>query len=223
MTCHELDERLDDWLDGQLAAAEADAVRTHLAQCAACRERERELRNLLAHAASLPRSLTPPRDLWPGIAERIERGSGWSALFGWWQAPVLAAAAAALVAVAAYLWTGQGPEAVRTVAMPSSTPVATLTASATSISDPVLAAAAQEYEAAARALLEALQKRSSSLAPEDLARVEANLEVIDRALEEVRQALVKDPANPELNRMLVATHRKKVDVLRRVVRLSTAL
>jgi hypothetical protein len=39
----------------------------------------------------------------------------------------------------------------------------------------------------------------------------------------VRQALVTDPSNPELNQMLVATYRKKVDVLRRVVRLSTAL
>jgi hypothetical protein len=47
--------------------------------------------------------------------------------------------------------------------------------------------------------------------------------VIDRALEQVRQALVKDPESPELNRMLVATHRKKVEVLRRVVRLSTVL
>jgi hypothetical protein len=47
--------------------------------------------------------------------------------------------------------------------------------------------------------------------------------VIDRALAQVREALVKDPENRELNRMLVATHKKKVDVLRRVVRLSTAL
>jgi hypothetical protein len=53
--------------------------------------------------------------------------------------------------------------------------------------------------------------------------VESNLEVIDRALAEVRGALAKDPESPELNRMLVATHRKKVDVLRRVVRLSTQL
>jgi predicted anti-sigma-YlaC factor YlaD len=223
MTCHELDERLDDWLDGQLAASESEAVRSHLAGCPACRERERELRTLLAHAAALPRSLTPPRDLWPGISERIERGSFWSALLHSWHAPALAAAAAALVAVAAWVWTGAGPEAVRTVAMPASPPAALHEASLTGISDPVLAAAAHEYEAAAKTLLEALQRRSGALAPEDLARVEANLEVIDRALEEVRQALVKDPANPELNRMLVATHRKKVDVLRRVVRLSTAL
>jgi hypothetical protein len=94
---------------------------------------------------------------------------------------------------------------------------------ATGIADPVLAAAARDYEDAANTLLQALERRGTLLAPEDLTRVEANLEVIDRALEEVRQALVKDPASPELNLMLVATHRKKVDVLRRVVRLSTAL
>jgi hypothetical protein len=47
--------------------------------------------------------------------------------------------------------------------------------------------------------------------------------VIDRALAEVRQALVQDPSNPELSRMLVSTHRKKVDVLSRVVKLSMSL
>jgi hypothetical protein len=87
----------------------------------------------------------------------------------------------------------------------------------------VLAQAEREYEEAAQALLEALQRRRGVLPAEDLARVESNLQVIDRALAEVREALVKNPKNPELNRMLVATHKKKVDVLRRVVRLSTAL
>ena len=220
MTCHELDERLDDWVDGALAGAEAQAVESHLVGCASCRERERQLRQLLAHAAALPRSLAPPRDLWPGIAERIERGSAWSALWTSWHP--LALAAAVVLGLAALLWNDVGPTAVRTVAMPSASPSLRPVAD-TAVADPVLAAAAREYEAAATALLQALQRRRGVLPPEDLARVEANLEVIDRALEEVRQALAKDPASPELNRMLVATHRKKVDVLRRVVRLSTAL
>jgi hypothetical protein len=91
------------------------------------------------------------------------------------------------------------------------------------VSDPVLAAAARDYEAAANVLLEALQQRRARLQPEDLAAVEANLDVIDRALAEVRQALARSPENPELGRMLVSTHRKKVEVLSRVVKLSTAL
>jgi len=222
MTCHELDERLDDWLDGTLAQAAAREVESHLAGCASCRRREQELRQLLAHAAALPRSLAPPRDLWPGIAERVERRSAWAGLWSSWHPMALAAAAAVVAALAAYLWSGSAPAAVRTVAMPSPSPELRSVAE-TGIADPVLAAAARDYEDAANALLQALQRRRTLLRPEDLARVEANLEVIDRALEEVRQALVKDPASPELNRMLVATHRKKVDVLRRVVRLSTAL
>ena len=222
MTCHELDLLLDDWLDGALAGAKARELESHLAGCAPCRDRERQLRQLLAHAAALPRSMAPPRDLWPGIAERIERGSAWSAFLASWQPLALAAAAAVVIGLAAFLWNGSGPAAVRTLAMPSASPQLRAVTN-TGIADPVLAAAARDYEQAAGALLEALQRRRAVLPAEDLARVEANLEVIDRALEEVRQALVKDPASPELNRMLVATHRKKVDVLRRVVRLSTAL
>ena len=41
MTCHELDERLDDWVDGALPAAAASEVEAHLLSCALCRERER--------------------------------------------------------------------------------------------------------------------------------------------------------------------------------------
>ena len=222
MTCQELDERLDDWIDGDLVAEVAAEVEAHLASCALCQERERRLRQVLAHAASLPRSLTPPRDLWPDIARRVERERSWSWSGSAWQPWALAAAATVAVALAAVLWTGRAPSAVRTVEIPVATPEARLAAVPT-VSDPVVAAAERDYEAAANALLEALQKRQAEIRPETLIAVRANLEVIDRALADVREALVKSPSNPDLNRMLVATHRKKVDVLRRVVKLSTAL
>jgi hypothetical protein len=222
MNCQELDLRLDDWLDGALTGDAAREVESHLAGCAACRERERELRQLLAHAAALPRSLAPARDLWPGIAERI--GGGW---LGWgargFQPLALAAAAVVVLGLAALVLTRLAPERVRTVTMPAASPSAATFVAGGSAADPVLAQAEREYEDAAKALLEALQRHRGLLPAEDLARVESNLQVIDRALAEVREALVKDPKSPELNRMLVATHRKKVEVLRRVVRLSTAL
>jgi predicted anti-sigma-YlaC factor YlaD len=221
MTCQELDERLDAWVDGELDARAAAEVEAHLAGCALCQARERRLRQLLAHAASLPRSITPPRDLWPDIARRIGRERTWSWAAGRPQPWALAVAATVLVGLVAVLWTGRAPSAVRTVEIPAATPEARR--AALSVSDPVLAAAERDYEAAANALLEALQKRQAEIQPETLVAVRANLEVIDRALAEVREALVKNPSNPELNRMLVATHRKKVDVLRRVVRLSTDL
>jgi anti-sigma factor RsiW len=219
MTCEELDQRLDEWVDGAEPPEAASEVQAHLASCALCRERERRLRRLLAHAASLPRSVSPPRDLWPEIARRVERERSWSV--GAWQ-PWALAAAAVVVSVAAVVWTGRAPSAARTVEIPVATPEARL-ATWPIVSDPVLAAAERDYEAAAAALLEALQERQAQLAPETLAAVRANLDVIDRALAEVREALVKSPSNPELSRMLVSTHRKKVDVLSRVVKLSTAL
>jgi hypothetical protein len=86
-----------------------------------------------------------------------------------------------------------------------------------------IGAAEQEYEQSATALMAALQGRRDTLSPETLASVEKNLLVMDQALSEVRAALGRDPGNPELTRMLVSTHRKKVETLRRVVRLSTAL
>jgi Putative zinc-finger len=221
MTCHELDERLDDFVDGRLGGQESAEVQAHLASCASCRERAQQLRRLLAHAAALPRGVAPPQDLWPGILERIERRSAWAGFWVSWQ-PIALAAAAVVAALAALLWSGSGPTAVRTVAMPSATP-SLRPAAGTGTSDPVLAEAVRNYEQAASALLDTLQRRRAVLSAEDLARVEANIQVIDRALAEVREALVKDPESPELNRMLVATHKKKVDVLRRVVHLTTAL
>ncbi|HVO13124.1 MAG TPA: zf-HC2 domain-containing protein [Vicinamibacteria bacterium] len=225
MTCQELDARLDDWVDGLLPPREAAEVEAHLAGCAACREAERRLRRVVAHAGALPRAVTPPRDLWPGIQQRIAAPARWGWLSRWTSPLVLAAAAVGVLAVAAVVWQGRQPAGVQTAEIPAASPAPQPVSAEGGSLDPELEAAVRDYQAAANALFAALQQRQQSraIAPSDLARVQANLLVIDKAIAEVRAALVRDPANPELNRMLVATHRKKVDVLRRVVRLSTAL
>ena len=222
MTCQELDVRLDEWLDGLLSPPLAAEVEAHLASCAACRESARKLRQLLAHATALPRSVAPPRDLWPGIESRVAP-SGWSRLLAW-DNPTLLAAAAVVVGLLAVVLVNRSPGTVRTVEIPVANPATLAQVSAgTAVDDPVLAQAERDYETAANTLLAALQQRRRALTPQTIAGVQQNLQVIDRALVEVRQALARDPRNPELNRMLVATHRKKVDVLQRVVRLSTTL
>jgi len=225
MTCQELDARLDDWVDGALDTAAAAAVEAHLAGCAACRDAERRLRQVVAHAAALPRSVAPPRDLWPGIERRIERASAWAWLTGWGQPLALAAAAVVVIGTAAVVWRAQPPAPVSVVEIPVASPrLENVSLAGPSVADPELARAERDYEAAANALLGALQARRAQLPPEEIASVEGNLLVIDRALGQVRQALARDPASPGLNRMLVRTHRKKVDVLRQVVfGLSTAL
>ena len=211
MTCTEVDDRLDDYVDGSLSEGEFQEMELHIASCAACRDAERNLRLILAHAHALPREVAPPRDLWAGIAERIEADRRTRP--GWWAPVGLAVAATLVLGVATVLLQRSGPG-----------PVAPeVTTTQVSLEPTSIGAAEQEYEQAASALMAALQARRGTLSPDTLASVEKNLLVMDQALTEVRAALGRDPGNPELTRMLVSTHRKKVETLRRVVRLSTAL
>ena len=223
MTCQELDDRLDGWVDRTLPEEQKLEVESHLAECARCREEERQLRRLLTHAAALPRSVSPPRDLWPEISRKIERGRAWSWPRGSWQ-PALAVAAAVVVAVVAVVLEQQPPPPVHTVVIPTPVTGSRYSIRPASVQmDPSLIAMEQDYQAAANALLAVLQERRDDLEPATLAGVERNLAVIDEALAEVHRALEKDPSRPELGRMLVSTHRKRVDVLRKMVKLSTAL
>lgn len=100
LTCDAFDARLSDYLEGTLSAAEREMMDRHAAACARCAGLRGDLEEIRSEAAALP-DLAPARDLWAGIAERIEppvialptretRPRRWSA--SW-----LAAAAAALV------------------------------------------------------------------------------------------------------------------------------
>jgi anti-sigma factor RsiW len=71
MDCAEFDDRLADYLEGTLDAADQRAVETHLASCVRCAALVRDLEDIRANAARLP-ELTPSTDLWSGIARRIE-------------------------------------------------------------------------------------------------------------------------------------------------------
>ena len=223
MRCQELDERLDGWVDRTLPEEQRREVESHLAECTGCRNQERQLRLLLTHASALPRSVSPPRDLWPEIARRIDRGRAWSwSWSGAWQ-PALAVAATVVIAVGAVVLGQRPPTPVHTVVIPTPPAGSPSIRPASVELDPGLVAMEKDYQAAANALLAVLQERKGGLEPETVANVERNLAVIDGALAEVHQALEKDPGRPELGRMLVSTHRKRVDVLRKMVKLSTPL
>jgi anti-sigma factor RsiW len=225
MTCQEMETRLDGWVDGSLSGTERREAEAHLASCARCREEERRLRRLLAHAAALPRSVSPPRDLWPGIAARIggrRQRVPWLR-FDAWQ-PALAVAAVVLIALVAVLLGRPSPAPVRTVVIPSPAgPGGARLRPAAVETDPGLVVMEEDYQAAATALLEALLERQDDLDPGTLETVRRNLAVIDEALADIHRALAADPNRPELGRMLVSTHRKRVEVLRSMVKLSSAL
>lgn len=209
MTCADVLDRLDDYVDGTLPEAEFQEVELHLAGCADCAAEHRFLRELLARAAALPRGVAPPRDLWPGIASRLTNRPAAHPRSYWLTG--LAAAAAVLVAVGV---------AVRP--RPVEGPTAGGVTSEISAGLPKeLADAEQQYERATGQLLAALAARRDSLPPETRQALDANLRAIDQALVDVRAAVRADPTNPRLNHLLASTHQRKVETLRRVVKLTT--
>jgi hypothetical protein len=217
MSCEELRERIDDYVDGELHGAEQDLVARHLLECPACREQERALRVLLDGAAALPRELAPARELWPGVAARLRPSL--SAFPRRSLRPLtLAAAAALLVALSsAITWRIARTPAARVAATTASASALRLAAFRPA---PDLLEAEREYASATSELLAAIEARRDSFAPETLDSVEQSLRAIDDALKSLREALRGDPGNDELTQMLTATHKRKVDALRRIMRLS---
>jgi hypothetical protein len=71
LNCARLDEKLADYLEGDLAAVERVALDAHIASCVRCTALLRDLSDIRTEAGELP-ELTPSRDLWSGIAARID-------------------------------------------------------------------------------------------------------------------------------------------------------
>jgi anti-sigma-K factor RskA len=222
MTCDQAKERLDDYVDGTLREAELHEVEMHLATCAACADEERRLRAFLARVAALRAEVSPARDLWPGIASRIAAVRPRAAVRtfprAWWTpAAGLAAAAAVVVALGATLLRVGSPSARE-----GSKGIGVAQEAAWT-TDPTLLAAERDYARATAQLMAALDARKATLPPGTVASVEKDLATIDVALAQVRSALRREPGNAQLSHMLAATHQKKVDVLQRVVKLSTQI
>lgn len=72
MTHEQAIERLDDYASGELPDIERVMVQRHLDGCGECREEVEAIRALLVMAHGLPRALAPRRDLWEGVAGRLE-------------------------------------------------------------------------------------------------------------------------------------------------------
>ena len=70
MDCAAFDERLADYLEGDLDSAARREVEAHVASCVRCAALLRDLEHIRASAAELP-ELTPSTDLWGGIARRM--------------------------------------------------------------------------------------------------------------------------------------------------------
>ena len=209
-------DRLSDYLDDELDAAERRAVEQHLAGCDACRTTLAELRGVVARASTLP-DTAPDADLWPGVWQQIGHRRSTPRRFSFtfsFTLPQLAAAVfAVMVLSAAAIWLARlGGE--RTDFPPLDARVQQSDAAdAVQIRPANFADAA--YDQAIADLQETLRNERTRLDAETVRVLEANVKAIDAAIEQCRQALESDPANVYLNSHLADAKRRKLALLRR--------
>ena len=243
MTCEEYETLLPRELESELSADEQSRVERHLTACRRCWALREDLLEIGQMARSIP-VLAPPRDLWSGVAARIE-------------APViqlgtttgeqriarrrrnalrLGAAAAAIVAVTAtstYTVTRAmyAPEATPVAVGPSDPPVASPPFDSHYFQAPQVMGSAMlvsnqrgddQYEREVAQLRALFDHRRPLLDTAIVALLDRNLRMIDRAIGQSRAALARDPGNALLHRQLNLAMGKKIQVLRTAATLPAA-
>jgi anti-sigma factor ChrR (cupin superfamily) len=224
-------DRLSEYVDGELEAAERAALEVHLQVCEGCARTVGELRAVVERAGSLE-ACAPEEDLWPGIEARLSRpkqarvfGLGawlrgrrgnapalypvaaprrWSFTF-----PQLAAAAVLLVMLSsATVWV----MLTRQAATFSSAPGGTRSAPGATVQPAGFETTG--YDAAIAELEQVLHQHRSELDTTTVRIIEQNLLIIDQATSQARRALAADPANPYLHGHLTEQLMRKIALLR---------
>lgn len=213
---HLSENELHDYAEGLLPPAAARALEPHLAACDRCAAEVAALKDVIVGLAELPREIAPGADLRPGIrrgvrqaAARRDRRRALRSL-RW---PLAAVAAMLVVATAAVtaLLVDRGP------ASPAGAPPAgqhTLAPRSEARVPAAFRAADAEYQRTAAELTRALERQREALSPETVRLVEENLRAVEGALREARQALAADSTSPVIREIVLASHEKRIDVLR---------
>jgi hypothetical protein len=155
---------------------------------------------------------TPPvSDLWPGVAARIDprparRTTLATRRFAFTLPQLVAASLALIVASGGVVWLARmgGPVTDFPPVLGEVRPA--------NFGDAA-------YDEAVADLQQTLEAGRGRLDPETIRVLEANLQAIDRAIAQCREALDADPSSVYLNTYLAETRRRKLELLRRATAL----
>jgi anti-sigma factor ChrR (cupin superfamily) len=201
--CQKIAALLDDFVDGALNTADRQAVDEHVASCPDCRSELEAIQAVVHAARDLPTEVTPERDLWPAIAERLDTPAPARRPVRQWLA-----AAAVIVAVVGAWWMGRWSA---TQQAPANSGVVHVAAEATPDYR-------DDYRRARADLHALLDSRRQRMSAENLRIVEQNVALIDRAIEDIEAALLDNPEDPNLNRSLRLAYARQLDVLETATR-----
>jgi hypothetical protein len=210
-----LKERLSEYLDNELDAAGRAEVESHLAECGDCRADLEALGAVVTRAGSLM-DAPPSADLWPGIESRIAppqvlRPAFTRRRFAFTLPQLIAASLALTIASGGMVWLARlGGEHTDFPAVQGE------------MTSPVRPAnfADAAFDQAVAELQQTLDEGRGRLDAQTILVLEANLQTIDRAIAQCREALAADPANVYLNTYLAETRRRKLELLRRATALA---
>lgn len=207
-------ETLSAYADGELNAAAATRAERHIAECAACRDVLRRVRELVGAAGALPRDIAPPPEVWASLRARLAREPAHRA-GRWWHNGWLAAAAALVLVVGTAVVTSNTAPKAKASKLPGQL------SSADRSPPNAVFAVDRNYVATVDQLRETLEVERERLSPSAVRTVERSLSVIDSAIAEAREALASDPANRTLVDILSAHYERKVELLQRATELSS--
>jgi predicted anti-sigma-YlaC factor YlaD len=212
-----IQDRLGDYLDGSVPESERLEIARHIEVCPRCARELERLKSLLERARDLPKTIEPPRDLWPGIEARIQshavppqRQRHWSIRPRWVFAGTLAAAAVIAAVVLSPPGDSRKGEVVASQEARSYVP---------SYVPPLVSALEYQCMGAGKQLLGSVSSGANPLGAEVAAAVEQNVRLLDLAIAETRSALEENPWDPQLLQMLTSRYQRKLSLLHQAMRL----
>jgi hypothetical protein len=185
--------------------------------------------DILAQAIGEWRDELPQRDLWAGVASRLEPRSAATTTvtrtFTFTMSQLAIAASFLIAVVAGVTWlaanrgaaaggAGTNQEVIQAYREPAGTPEAGGQIVPANFAD-------AQFNAAVSDLERILREERNRLDPRTVMVLERNLKAIDAAINEARMALESDPANPFLNSHLADARRRKLDLLRHATELAS--
>jgi negative regulator of sigma E activity len=209
-------ERLSAFVDGELSASEAAAVRAHAAGCPACSAALADLRALVTNARALE-APEPPPTLWPSIEGALERRErfAWLSIAHWrpFTVGALAGAVAVLLVIVALPVLRARPGGHTASPLPE-------TAAAAVAADPLLHEAEAEFAQAAAAYERSIEKLRALLAraevrwsPQERTRMAERLARLDETIARSRELARRTPGDSAGNEQLFAAYQQKIAFL----------